>query len=272
MNQKKGSIMTKRTSQKNGVLTQASSTKTPEESIARTKQELAKYGLKPKEKITVKDQFTGREKTITLDRTGHNEKSLIIALADPDKTRDQKDHALSMYLFERGHENLSMLTDLYRYKGEHTKESRVFQSRMRYDFESFVTNFVMHLESSAFRIGKIFHVDIYGEKKAFEDWLRLPNNKERGYGYRDFRMFTNNSLESQEGMALIEMAIYDIDEAEKLQKAVDNITKARMAQKGYGIYVDKRGQPYSVNDLDLDEIIKKDREIIDEAEKEQYAE
>ena len=84
----------------------------------------------------------------------------------------------------------------------------------------------------------------------------------------DYYFTREQPIHTRESVVLIESAIYDIDEANRLQEAVDNIAKARMAQKGYGIYVDKRGQPYSVNDLELDEIIKKDREIIDEAEKE----
>lgn len=187
-----------------------------------------------------------------------------MSLADPKTTRDQKDHALSMYLFERGADSMSFLTDIIRYKGEYTKESRVFQSRMRFDFESFVTMFINHLLGQGERIGKAFGIDIREEKKGYEAWLALPNNKGKNLNYRHYDM---NYTDVED--ALIESAIYDIDEADRLQRAVDNITQARMAQKGYGVYTDNAGRPFSINDPELDEIIKKDRELQEQAEKEQ---
>lgn len=229
--------------------------------------------MKPTEKVTVKDPFTGKEKEITLDRAGHTEHGLIIALANPDLNRDQKDHALSMYLFERGKDSMSMIVDLMRYKGEHTKESRVFQSRMRYDFEAFVNTFIIHLQNQATRIGKIFKVDIREEKQKLTEWLKLPNNNGKGYTYLDYCQTHNaeqiDRINSLESTALIEAAIYDLDEANRLRKAVDTITNARMASMGYGIYISKAGQPFNTNDPDLDEVLRQDREIIKQAEEEQ---
>lgn len=195
-------------------------------------------------------------------------------------SREKKDFYLSMYLFERGKDSMSMITDLFRYKGEHTKESRVFQSRMRFDFEAFVTIFLQHLIDGASRIGKIFKVNIGGERAEFEAWIKqkIEDAKEnelnwiRQLDYSDFcdALIDDQRHEySEEKRALIQGAIFDLDEAESIRKSVDNITKARMAQQGFGVYVDKNGRPFSVNDEGLDEIIKQDRELQQQAEEEQ---
>jgi hypothetical protein len=58
-----------------------------------------------------------------------------MVLVDRDSTREQKDSAVSNYLFERGQENASFLMELFRHKGQHTKETRVFKSQIRFDFD-----------------------------------------------------------------------------------------------------------------------------------------
>lgn len=248
--------------------------KTPEARQEEIKQELAKFNegktgdavAKMAYEVEVKDPVTGKNKIVKLDRAGHTEQKLIMALADPKITRDQKDHALSMYMFERGAENSSMLIDLFRYKGEHTKESRVFQSRMRFDFESFVNMFTDYLRNQSRLLGLTLDVNIYEEKQKFIKWLELPNNKDKSYTYIDYFKTTSKNKLATERAALIEMAIYSLDEAERLAKNVENIATARMATKGFGIYVDSRGRPFNVNDPEIDDIIKKDREIQQEAE------
>lgn len=253
--------------------------KTPEERQEEINRELAEHEIvdpvtgeknilakiDPTYQVRVKDPLTGQTKLVTFDRAGHTEQKLIIALADPNLKRDQKDHALSMYLFERGAENSSMLIDLFRYKGEHTKESRVFQSRMRFDFEAFVSMFTNYLKNQSRLLGLTLGVNIPNEKKKFEDWLKLPENKDRANSYIDYQKSTKKKF-TVDRVALIEMAIYSLDEAERLAKNIENIANARMATKGYGIYVDKSGHPFNVNEPGLDEIIKKDRELQQEAE------
>lgn len=219
----------------------------------------------------MKDPFSGKDKLVVLDRAGHTEQKLIIALANPDLKRDQKDHALSMYLYERGAENTSMLVDLMRYKGEHTKESRVFQSRMRFDFESFVTTFTNYLRTQSQLLGLTLGVNIAQEKEKFIIWLKEFKEKNPDNGkrlcYLDYiKAISKSKKIPAERAALIEMAIYSQDEAENLTNAVNRIATARMVAKGYGIYVDRRGRPFNVNDPEVDEIIKKDREIEKEAE------
>lgn len=262
--------------------------KTPEERQEEINRELAEHDvidpktgkkvtlakIDPTYQVQVKDPLTGDTKLVNFDRAGHTEQKLIIALANPDLKRDQKDHALSMYLFERGAENSSMLIDLFRYKGEHTKESRVFQSRMRFDFEAFVSMFTSYLRNQSRLLGLTLGVNIKEEKEKFQKWLELPKNKNRfsegiPLTYVDYFKTTSNSKNKLviERAALIEMGIYSLDEAERLAKNVENIANARMATKGYGIYVDKRGRPFNVNEPGLDEIIKQDRELQEEAEK-----
>jgi len=234
---------------------------TPKESVEKTKLTLDKYNLPPVQKVEVKDPFTGHKKIVKLDRTGTHEQKLIVALADPKLNQDQKDNVLSMYLFERGKESASFLAELFRYKGHHTKESRVFQTRMRFDFEMFVNMFIEYLRKQAEVIGKICKVNVEEEKERFRKWLQLPNNKAKGYTYIDF-------CETQEGvkrlvwdMLFIQLAINNLDEAEYLREEVDKITRAREAQKGGGIYIDSKGQPFSINDPNLDDIIKQDKKL-----------
>lgn len=227
--------------------------------------------LEPVEEVLVKDPFTGKTSLVAIDRAGHTEKSLIVTLADPNLSRERKDHALSMYLYERGKDSMSMIVDLMRYKGQHTKESRVFESRMRLDFESFVGSFTHYLNNQARLLGITLGVNIENERILFTEWLK--SKKEKVFTYIDFAREMKSKSEFSDDFseiditkaALIEMAIYAQDEADALTKAVERISQARMAMKGGGIYVDKSGRPYSVNDPSLDEIIKKEREAEKEA-------
>lgn len=169
-----------------------------------------------------------------------------------------------MYLYERGAHGASMIVDIMRYKGQHTKESHVFQQRVRLDFESFVNSFVLYLQNQSRMLGITLGVNIDDEKKKFQDWLK--NNKGTYIDY--FKDTVDSKTVNTQRVALIEMALYAQDEADALVKAVENIANARMAMKGGGIYIDKAGKPYSVNDPALDDIIKKERDIEREAEQE----
>lgn len=257
--------------------------KTPEQVEAGIKAQLKKYGLEAVEQVTVRDPLTGKLSNIVIDRTGFNEKKLIVALADPKVTREQKDHFLSMYLWERGSENSSFMVDLIRYKGEHTKESRLFSARTKMDFDAFVGSFTHYLQEQSNLLGITLGVDIDSEKKLFENWLQEKRDFDKkikdknpdyvmpSYHYIDFAMvmkdrankpFSDEFNETDRmKAALIEMAIYSFDEANRLRMAMDNITKARQAMKGGGIYVDRMGRPYDANDPALDEVIKAERKI-----------
>ncbi len=245
--------------------------RTPEQVAEDTVNELAKHGLTPFQKVTVKDPITGVSKEITLDRTGYGENKLIIALSNPDLKREQKDHILSMYLWERGKESASMLVDLMRYKGEHTKETRAFKSQMRFDFELFVNQFSKFIREQSRLIGITLGVDIFKEREEYKKWLEVKRSfekekikdttkiyKSKDYTYIDFVEVKDNIQRIK--ACLIEMAITSLDEGERLVAQVQNVTKAREREKGKGIYVDRTGRITTYDDPELDDIIKADRE------------
>lgn len=243
--------------------------RTPEELSDATKAELSKYGLEAISKIQMRDPVSGETRMIAIDRAGYNEQRLMMTLADPEKTRDQKDFAVSMYLYERGKESTSMVVDLMRYKGQHTKETRAFTSQIRFDFEMFVATFTKYLENQSRLLAITLDLDIREEREKFRSWLSLENNKGQGYTYLDFWRSDGEpvSSEAKSRMALIEMAIMSLDEAERLSDVVHRIARARQQEKGYGIYIDKRGKPYTVNDPEIEEIVKADRESTKNSQK-----
>jgi hypothetical protein len=258
------------TSPQSGASTQESTTRTPEAQTARIKAELAKYDVPPIQEVELTDPITGKKSLVSLDRTGHSETKLIQALADPNLTRDRKDHELSMYLYERGAHNTSMIVDLMRYKGMHSKESQIFKSQIRFDFQTFANSFVAYLHNQSRLLGITLGVDIAEEKSKFQEWLSLPNNKGKGYTYAAYWESGKRMILSEERRpmaALIEMAIMALDEAQLLQNAIENIVKARDAARGGGIYIDRMGRPYDLNDPMLEDVMKAEREIIAEAEK-----
>ena len=260
--------MTKKSSRKSGVSLLRSNmkekVKSPEKVAKETAKALALYKVKPQQKIKVTDPITKKTSIVNLDRTGFSEAKLITALADPKLKRDRKDHELSMYLFSRGAEGASMMLDLMRYKGEHSKETRVFKSQMRFDFEAFVDSMVMYLQGQADRTAKILGVDLQMEISQYRSWLLLPNNKGREYTYADFRGALNDIAHMK--CLMISEAMFALDEAERLEASRANITKAREREKGGGVYVDVSGKVYSIDDPEIDEIIKSDREATSKIE------
>ena len=239
--------------------------KSPEKVAKETSKALAFYKVKPQQKIKITDPITKKTTIVNLDRTGFTEQKLITALADPKMKRDRKDHELSMYLFSRGAEGASMMLDLMRYKGEHTKETRVFKSQMRFDFEGLVDLLIAYLQGQADRTAKILCIDLAAEIRAYRAWLLLPNNKGKEYTYWDFitsgTPITNGEHTVRRLEALmISEAMFALDEAERLEASRSNIIKAREREKGGGVYVDVSGKVYSVDDPEVDEIIKADRE------------
>jgi hypothetical protein len=210
--------------------------------------------------VEVENPFTDEKQIMVIDRAGYTEDKLSTALANPDLTRDQKDFEISMYLYQRGAHNTSMLVDLFRYKGAHTKETRVFKSQIRFDFEQFVNSFTHYLDDQWRLLGIALGVNIQVEKERFEAWLKLPNNKESTF--KDFAPNWN-----PEKIALVEMAIHAKDEAELLRANVRKMADARMRDKGKGIYISTAGVPYTMNDPQLDDAIKADRESTAEAQK-----
>lgn len=248
--------------------------KTPEERNAETKAQLDKYGLKPVSKVEVEDPLTGEKRIVSLDRTGTTEAKLITTLADPELSRDRKDFAVSMYLFERGKESASFITDLVRYKGAHTRETRVFKSQMRFDFEALVDMLAGHMKDQALRVGPIFGIDfivVLGEYKA---WLELDENKGKGRNVKDWlHVWLGKGHEANQRAfgtyeaAILSQAFHDYEFADALIERRRKITAAREAEKGKGIYLDASGKPYLHDDPELDEALARDRELTKEAQK-----
>lgn len=240
----------------------------PDYSSKHIKEELDELGLEASEEIEVENPVTHQKTKVIVQRDGTPESKLIIALADPEKSRDQKDAILGMYLFERGKESSSFLMDLFRYKGSHTKETRAFKSQMRFDFEMFVGLFTNYLES----VGK----GIWGEMEldiSPEEFLEGYTKYVKEGGERSILSYsaTLGLQMSQSKAGVIQMAIRSISEAQKLRDTVAKMTEARMREKGFGIYIDTTGKPYSIftDDHEIDDVIKRDRERIEQVKKEE---
>lgn len=197
--------------------------------------ELDKYGVEAVEEVEVVNPVTGNKAVVRIERDGTPESKLILALADKKLDREKKDHILSMYLWERGKESSSFLLDLVRFKGQHTKETRVFKSQIRFDFERTIDSIIVAMFDMSNSLKK--HIGVKPEKGEKKE----VSIKE-----------------------LIE-ALWEMEEmfnsvGQKLWKDRADIAKARESEKGGGIYVDKDGVVYSVDDKEEEEIINKIKE------------
>jgi hypothetical protein len=187
-----------------------------------------KLGTMPNEKITIKTN-SGASKEIMLVREGTTDRALGELMLDANMPRERKDQIVAQYLFERGKESSSFLAELMIYKGAHSKETKVFKSQTRFDLELFMDMMVTLLNDMSGKIASDMH-----DKTTLVD------------------AFTHLSVMMKEGANII-------------TNRMNRIKEARMAEKGYGIYVDNAGRTYSVLDNDLEDIIKKDREATKEA-------
>lgn len=238
--------------------------------------ELKDKGLAVEETITVKNPVTKKTAEVTIQRDGTPESKLIMALADKNLKRDQKDHVLSMYLFERGKESSSFLVDLMRFKGTHTKETRAFTSQMRFDFEAFLTVFRDSLESSSKAIIRELGFDDEEFKEFTEQYIAYvkETKDDTVIGFLSsqgsVRIFKSGKA-MKFGIAkaaLIQIAIRQMLEAEKLHETVNRLTKSRESARGQGIYVDLNGSAYSIHEDDVSDIVAKDKERLAELEQE----
>lgn len=254
--------------------------RTPEEIAEHTKKELAAHGLEPIQKIEILDPLTNEKRIITLDRTGYNEVKLVAILADPNISRQRKDHELSMYMWERGGESMSMMVDLIRYKGQHSKESNVFKTQMRFDFDAFLTTFCMSLEDEIGLATKILAIDVEMERKDFYAFVteRIALDKKtaaeageeykrKDYTYWDYFLYKFPNSPDNEGFNVgrmwchqVALAIHAFDTALLIKQRLANLRDARERDRGRGIYLSESGRPYTLADADIEEIVKADRE------------
>jgi hypothetical protein len=180
------------------------------------------------EKITVTDKMSGKSKEMVLVRSGTKDRDVAMTLLDADMPRERKDAIIAQYLFERGKEQGSFLMELFLSKGTHTKETRMFKKQMRFDFEQFTEMFVLALHNMA----RIVREGIDGVRSAKEILRDLSDR---------FESCANTIVERTTAIA-----------------------QQRMAEKGFGTFVDKNGKVYSIFDKEVDEIIKKEREEAEE--------
>lgn len=236
------------------------------------KAELKEKGLSATENITVKNDVTGKETSLTIQRDGTPDSKLVIALADPNLTRDQKDHVMSMYLYERGKESSSFIVDIMRYKGQHTKETRAFTSQMRFDFELFVSMFTEYLEGTSKSIFSELWYDEEEIKELETGYIAfVKRQRETGLASRLVDYFIEvGGIMNNEKCALLQQALHMRAEATILRATTKRISEARMKEKGYGIYLGTDGRPYSMfgNDKEVEDAVAKDRERIEELKKE----
>jgi hypothetical protein len=224
---------------------------------------LKKYDLLPEEEVIVKNPITNKETAITIRRDGTQDSTLAIVMADQNSTREQKDGAVSSYLFERGKEAGSFLMDLFQFKGLHTKETRAFKSQMRFDFEMFTDSFVRYLRGIEGSIKKNLQWEMYDSlKKEYGIYLDEESHVE-GCCVKDFWKNKGRDVSSTQS-ALLELALRSGAEADKLVEMREKITNDRMREKGFGTYIDHEGRVYSIFDKDLEEVINKDREDLEQ--------
>jgi hypothetical protein len=197
------------------------------------RKELKSKGLAAIERVTIKNPVTGKKSVAIIERDGTPESKLVLALVDKTKSQEQKDGVISAYLFERGKESASFLLDLYQSKGKHTKETRVFKSQMRFDFELFADLIVRMLHEASLAIAR----DV-GPKGAEQTLLELGNQFSH----------TADTI------------------ADRMQK----ITEERMRDKGFGIYIGLDRKPYSIFDDNFDEVIAKERTRVEQLKDEKH--
>lgn len=247
------------------------------------KKDLALNKVEAEETINVQNPVTGKVTEVTIQRDGTPESKLIVALADPKLTRDQKDHTLSMYLFERGKDNASFMVDIMRYKGQHTKETRAFKSQMRFDFEMFIATFTRHMTDSSEAIAEeLGYSDFRSLATEYVEWVKgkkkdQANEKARGndtdvalnLSVKTFFLEGREEIVSVEVAAMLNLAFRQFAEADLLTTQTKSVAEARMKEKGFGIYIDTSGKPYTIFDNDVIDVVKKDKERIEELQADQ---
>lgn len=226
--------------------------------------DIKKFGLKPTEMLEYKDPFSGTVKKIMIDRRGTSDEKLALALLDDKVNRDQKDTMISMYLFEKGKQGASMLMDLWTYKGTHTKESRAFQSNMRFDFELYMQAFQMYLQDSADKVFDALPIevvtvdveeDVNGKKVTKQkEIVKIKEGGTGGINALEPILLTLGELARYQRMTATLLSIRIRAEVDKRERA-----------KGKGIYIGMDMKPYSVfEDGDIVEKVSKDRDTAKE--------
>lgn len=201
--------------------------------------------------------ISGRELPVAMHPRNSTDERLAGVLLDPQATRERKDSAMAMALFEMGKESASFLADLYLSRGALTKETHQFKSQMRFDFEMFVNGFTLFLNQTAHSI-----TDAFLPTKETEEILGEVENELEGSSAGKGTMEALKKLydiSDQTQLVLLDLGLRFYSEAEHLKEGVRKITENRMREAGYGIYIDKHGKIYSVFDSELEAAIESDK-------------
>lgn len=217
--------------------------------------EIKEFGLQPTEMIEYKDPFSGAMRKIMIDRRGTTDEKLALALLDDKTSREQKDSMISMYLFEKGKQGASMLMDLWGYKGQHTKESRAFQSTMRFDFELFLSTFQVFLNDSHDRIWNKLPLEQVEVEYKDEETDEIKHKK-------IVRVIPGSKVELDEVVVTLgELGKYFKLTSDLLNNRIKAEVQKRERAKGKGIYIGLDNKPYSIHeDGDIVEVVKAERE------------
>lgn len=244
--------------------------KEPDYSPRAIKKVLKETGLAAVEKVVVTNPVTKQKSTVLIQRDGTPDSKLIIALADPKLKRDQKDAVLSAYMWERGKENTSMMVDLFRYKGQHTKETRAFTSQVRFDFEMFIA---WQAEMLRARAKIVFDsIGLLKGKNIDEFCKEYLLEIKAGRNFMEFLCKQTERLLRTSGETIaVNLAINDWLEAEKLEARVKKMTEFRERQQGFGIYLDEDGKPYSIfeDGEEVIDVVKRDLERLNKLNEEE---
>ncbi len=197
------------------------STKLPEDKrITKALKKIAKVKVPKQEQIKVQTNDR-RNVEITLRRDEGSEKGLANVFNDPNATNDQRNAAISNYLWAQGKENGSFLMELYRSKGEHTRETRAFKAQMRQDYEIFADFFIKFLND----FGDVLNNNGSSEAGSF-CWKGSEMLTERIAEITAERMKANGF-----GVYLDRMGnVYDTRNKEVIDRVKDDV-KATMAEK-----------------------------------------
>jgi len=204
------------------------------------------------QEVDVVNPLTGNRSLVTINSDGTTDEKAAAILIHPEASKEQKEVAIAAWLFERGRENSSFLMELFQSKGLHTKETRQFKTQMRFDFESFVNLFTAHLDEQSEAILKNLHLSVKMYDEILEDVVKSHSIQ------RSIEKIAGTM--SDERRALVEIAARFKDEAESLRNQTKKIAEERMKEKGYGIYIDSKGEIYSIFDKDFLGKVERDKE------------
>jgi len=180
------------------------------------------------ETITVTDPITKKTRELTLSRRGTTEESFAMTLLDKNADQQTKDTMLASYLFGRGKENASFMAEIMVSKGQWTKDTHAFKSQMKFDFDQFAQIIVSFLQDTSQAL------------KKDANSVLTPDE-----------IF--NNLAERVNLCATAISV-----------RLRAITEARMASKGFGVFIDRNGKLYSPLDKEIFDIIEEERKFVEE--------